>query len=448
MNIINRYKQLGERSRKSIFSIVLSFGAKGISVLVSLLIVPITINYVNPTRYGIWLTLSSIIGWIGFFDLGLGNGMRNKFAEAKARGELELARQYVSTTYFIVGLIIIILLVFVEVVNHFISWPALLNVDPLYDDELRNVFSILTAFFCLDMVVRLFVSLLTADQKPGLASWVGVIGQIISLGVIYILTKVSHGSLINLALYYSGIPALVLLVSSIYAFNYTSYKQFSPSFKTMKFSLVKDVLGLGSQFFFIGLCLLVIFQLINIIISREMGPGSVTEYNIAYKYFNIAHSILNILLIPFWSAFTEAYQNKDVRWMRKVTVTLERIWLGETVAIIFMIIIADWFYNIWIGSEVSISSSVTIAMAIYIGINGISAIYMCLINGIGTIRVQLVTYIIFALTAWPLMNFTCRYYGIAGVLMVPTLVFLVQAVLGKIQLKMLLNGRAKGVWAK
>ena len=36
------------------------------------------------------LTLSSIIGWFAFFDIGFGNGLRNKFAEAIAKGDHQL----------------------------------------------------------------------------------------------------------------------------------------------------------------------------------------------------------------------------------------------------------------------------------------------------------------------------------------------------------------------
>ncbi len=72
--------------------VVLSVVAKMIYVLSSFLTVPLMIDYVNATRYGIWLTLSSIIGWVTLFDLGLGNGFRNRFAEAKAEGNIELAR--------------------------------------------------------------------------------------------------------------------------------------------------------------------------------------------------------------------------------------------------------------------------------------------------------------------------------------------------------------------
>ena len=240
-----RYLQMSNRSRESIINIVLSFGSKGITIITQLMIVPLTINYVNATQYGIWLTLSSIIAWIAFFDFGFGNGMRNKVAEANAKGDIELARQYVSTTYFSIGAIVLCLLVFLQVLNLFISWPSILNVDISYTEELRKVFSILLLFFCLDMVVKLFNSLLTANQKPGIASCIGVIGQILSLLVIFLLTKVSDGSLVRLATYYSGIPTIVVLIVSAYAFSFTSYKRYAPHIKFVRKGLIKDIMSIG-----------------------------------------------------------------------------------------------------------------------------------------------------------------------------------------------------------
>src|SRR5665647_2891168 len=81
-----------ERSIKAKKNILASFVIKGLSIAISLVLVPLTINYINPSRYGIWLTLSSIIAWFSFFDIGFGNGLRNKFAEALAEGQEELAR--------------------------------------------------------------------------------------------------------------------------------------------------------------------------------------------------------------------------------------------------------------------------------------------------------------------------------------------------------------------
>jgi len=58
---------------------------KGVSIGISLLLVPLSIDYINKAQYGVWLTLSSLISWISFFDIGFTHGLRNKFAEAKAK---------------------------------------------------------------------------------------------------------------------------------------------------------------------------------------------------------------------------------------------------------------------------------------------------------------------------------------------------------------------------
>ena len=446
--LYSRYIGLGERSKKSMLNIISSFGAKGSSVLVSLLIVPMTINYVNATQYGIWLTLSSIISWIGFFDFGLGNGMRNKFAEAKAEGDVKLANQYVSTTYFVIGFIVLLLFLFIEVINLYLNWASILKIDVSYNNELRKVFAILTAFFCLNMVVRLFTSLLTADQKPGLSSWIGVIGQLFSLIAIYLLTITTDGSLVKLAAYSSGIPTIVLLLVSIYAFRFTSYRQYAPKKANFERSLIKDIMGIGMQFFIIYMCLLVVFQIINVVISRELGPEAVTEYNIAYKYFNIAHSVLTIIIVPFWSAFTEAYHKDDYRWMRNVKRTLEIVWLCEIVVIVGMTFLSDWFYHVWVGESVNVGKQLSIIMAVFFAFQSLGSIYMYMINGIGTIRLQLIIYVLFAIIALPSMQLSCRLFGLVGILIVPTLVFVFQSVVGKIQLEKILNRSNSGIWAK
>ena len=81
--------------------VIYSFGLQAISIIISLLYVPLLLNYLTQEKYGIWLTLTSIIGWFSFFDIGLGNGMRNKLTESNAVGDQLLGVKYVSTTYAI-----------------------------------------------------------------------------------------------------------------------------------------------------------------------------------------------------------------------------------------------------------------------------------------------------------------------------------------------------------
>ena len=145
-----------ERSVAVKKNIAVSLVLKCISILVSLQVVPLTIGYVNPTKYGIWLTLSSIIAWLSYFDLGFAHGFRNRFAEAKAKGDMKLAKEYVSTTYAVLFLLFSVILLITLVVNNYLDWSRILNIDPVYKDELSLVFGLLACFFCLNIVASVF----------------------------------------------------------------------------------------------------------------------------------------------------------------------------------------------------------------------------------------------------------------------------------------------------
>lgn len=440
--------RMSGRSVQMTRHVLLSLLAKGISVLCSLMIVPLTMNYVNPSQYGIWLTLSSIVGWIAFFDLGLANGFRNKFAEAKALGNHVLAREFVSTTYFAIGVVGgFCLLVFVSF-NHFLDWPAILHVDPTLGWELRQVFAILCVFFCVALVANTFATLLTANQQPGFASLINCIGQVFSLLAIYILTKTSEGSLLNLSLFFAGIPCIVMLICSLVAFCFTGYRQYAPSVQMVRPDLVRVIIGKGIQFFAIYLCMIMIFQVSNIVLSRELGTVSVTQYNIANKYFSVLYMVIIIIITPLWSSFTDAYTSRDYAWMKMTVSRMERMWGFAVLITALMLAFSSVFYRIWIKDSVSIPFSLSAVMGIYILAQSLGNIYMYMINGIGTIRIQLIIYAMAALVAWPCLVWSCRLLGVYGVVLFPALVFFVQAFFGKIQISKLLSDNATGLWSK
>lgn len=444
--IKKKFQKSSNRSKDALKNIIMSVLAKIISIVAQLMVIPLTIHYLNPTRYGIWLTLASIISWISFFDLGLGNGFRNRFAEAKANGDYVLAKQYVSTSYAVLSTIMLFAFIVIQIVNLFLDWTSILNVDKSYCEELRDVFAVLSLFFCFSIVVKLLSTLLIADQKNGLASLLNASGQVLSLFSIWVLTKTTEGSLLNLALFYSSVPTLIIAACSFYVYNFTRYKEYAPSIKLVNFSLTKKILGLGLQFFVIYLCMLLIFQIINIVISREFGPEIVTEYNIAYKYFSISHLVIAIILSPFWSAFTDAYNKQDYAWMKNVKRKLEIIWMISIIVIFIMLCLSNWFYKIWIGNNLHINESLSIGITIFIIINNIAGIYITLINGIGKVRIQLCIYIIVAIFSYPLMIYCSHIWGVTGVLVPPILLVFLQAIFANIQLSKILDKKSTGIW--
>lgn len=93
-------KQADERTRYTQLNIFYSFIIKFFAIGAGLLLVPLTLNYLTTTEYGIWITLNSILVWINSFDIGLGNGLRNKLIESFSLSDDRTSAQYVSTAYF------------------------------------------------------------------------------------------------------------------------------------------------------------------------------------------------------------------------------------------------------------------------------------------------------------------------------------------------------------
>lgn len=436
-----------DRSSKIKKNIYLSFVNKGIAILVSLQLIPLTINYVNVEQYGVWLTLSSIVTWAAYFDLGLGHGFRNRFAEAKAENNLLLAQKYVSTTYAILSIIFCILFLIIFTVNLFIDWKQILNLKEINTTNLNYLFTLMAGIFCIQSVLNIFLILLLADQRPAFSSILTTLGQLFALLTIYLLTRNTHGDLILLSLSLSGIPCIWLLIVTFYMFKH-SYRQYSPSIRKIDFSLFRNIVGLGGKFFIIQISILLIFQSSNIILSRITGPESVTIYNITYKYFNVIYMVAVIFLTPFWSAFTDAYVKHDFQWMRVVYLKLSKFWFVAILGYVIMLGFSSWVYKFWLGSNICIPFSLSLMMGLYILIMSRAGLYMQLINGIGKVQIQLYVYVFFAFISIPFMIMACKSWGSIGVMIIGIIVYSIQSLLGHIQLHKILNGNAKGIWNK
>ena len=196
-------------------NIVGSILVKGISILIQLLLVPLTLGYLSTELYGIWLTLSSILIWINFFDVGFTLGLKNKLAEAIAIGDLKKGKALVSTTYFMMIIIFVPLCIILELILPHINWSTFLNVNQAYNEQLVEVMQVLVICFCLQMIFNVISSILAACQKVALSSAFPVIGNFLALIAIYLLTKFSQPSLLNLALAISYLPIIVYFISSI-----------------------------------------------------------------------------------------------------------------------------------------------------------------------------------------------------------------------------------------
>src|SRR5580692_10086173 len=189
--IKNQFNGGHARTAKANKNIVFSFLIKGLSIACQFALVPMTIKYLDNSSYGIWQTIAQIVGWFSFFDIGIGNGLRNKLSEALAGGDTKLAKVYVSTSYAWVGAIFLSLMVLFWAINPFLNWPGLLGLSPDLASILQRTMLVVFSFFCLQFILNLIGNILFAHQEPALSNLITPLGNILSLIVIFILTRVT-----------------------------------------------------------------------------------------------------------------------------------------------------------------------------------------------------------------------------------------------------------------
>lgn len=409
IKIINDFLNKGsDRTTLAKKNILATLFIKGLSVLISLIYVPITLNYLNPTRYGIWMTLISIIAWMSIFDIGLGNGLRNKLTEALAIGDKAKAKKYVSTTYAMLVIIVVFVCLVFIIANHWIDWSIVLNTDESYSKELKILAVIIVALFGLKFVLNIITTVLTADQRPAIGSMFELIGSAVGLLVIWLLTLANKTSLITFGLATMLTPVIVYFGASIIFYKH-KYSFLKPSWNSIDLSNAKDLTGLGLQFFVIQIAVLVIFQASNILIAQFFSPIEVTPYNIAFKYFAILSMFWGILMTPLWSAFTQAKAQNDIEWIKNTIVNLNKFMFWTVFIIILMALGASNIISIWTSGQIIIKPMMVWIFAFYTFISIWNSIYAFFLNGVSKIKIQIYTSIAATIIHVPLAYFLVKY---------------------------------------
>jgi O-antigen/teichoic acid export membrane protein len=419
-----------ERSLQAKKNIAFSFLLKGFSIVLGLLIIPITIRYISPAQYGIWLTLSSLIGWMSFFDIGLGNGLRNKLAAFNAIGEYQEARVLISTTYAILIIISASLFVLFYPVSSWINWNKILNTGSSsypYNEVALLVFGL----FCIQFVVQILNTILMACHQVSKVSLVVVIGQVIAFVGIMLLVKFTKSSLLLLVLINGGAPVLTLFLASIWYYR-TALKAYMPAVQFIDLRKSPALLGSGVVFFIIQIGALVLFQTDNIVIAQLFGPAQVTTFNIAYKLYSVFIMGFNIIIAPFWSAFTDAYTKGDLEWIKSVMLKMRYLWVLISVGAVILFFISPFIYNIWLGHAISVPVSLSLAMTLYIIAYTWQTIHVFFLNGINKIRLQLALVVL--------------RIGLAGITLSNAFLFFLMGAIFYVQTKRILEQNATGIF--
>lgn len=428
-------------------NIIFSAALKIICLATSLLIVPVTLHYLDNEVYGVWMTISSMLYWFSFFDIGLGNGMRNYLTEAISTNNHKEARSIIITTFILLFGIAVVMGLVVSILLCTIDLCALFNTQALSQMELRNVMIIACTFSLVLFVVKNVGLIFVAMQKYALNDLLAVLGNVIALVLIYALTKTTEGSLVYVVSVFTVIPVLVFILAALPLFH--NHKELRPSWSDIDCRLASKVVGKGLGFFLIQITsCIVIFGCANVFIAQFCGPTNVTVYNIAYKYFNILAIAYAVILAPMWNAYTDAYVKGDILWIKSNFNKTIRLWTLSVAGGLAMLVCSSFCFRLWVGAAVEVPFTVSACVLAYICCFNLNCCVTYLLNGLNKIRVQILTSFIFTALFIVAINFLEGRGGIEGIVVCMAISYALMAVVHYYQCYLLINQKAKGVWNK
>lgn len=426
-------KKLSERNKNLTKNFSLNLLYKVAGLILSYITVPLVINYLNTEKYGIWETIMSILAWTNMMDIGIGNGLRNKFAIAYSNNNINECNEYVSTAYICLSSIIIVVTCIVSCIIPFLNWTNIFNTHILTQSYIVKLMLIVFILYMFNFILSLINSLYYGVQKSSVPAKRVLYHNLIYLFFILILRNKTSGSLILLAVVYQISLLISYIILTMRFFG--QYNHIKISMKKFKSEKVKDILNIGIKFLILQITSIIIFTTDNMIITKVLGPIEVATYSISKKIFGLISTGYALILTPLWSAFTEAYSKKDIFWIKNIIKKLNYTILVVSVMCIILILNFNLILKLWIGNSIEVPKLLIIINAIYVIISSWNNIYAYFLNGIGALNLSLIVSVIGAIINVPLSIFfaSTLNMGVAGILLGTIISLIPSTVLQPIQ---------------
>lgn len=394
---------------------------KAVSMVLSMLYVPIVLDYLGTGLYGIWATVLNVISWVNYFDIGIGNGLRNKLSAALAKDtDDNEVKSLISSAYALLSVIVLGVMVVVLVAFQFIDWNSLLSIPESLCDNVRAVIVVSFALMCVGFVFSICKSLFFAVQEAHVVSLLGVAQQACMLASVSVLGFFQSDRLMSVAVVY-GLSALVVELVFTFVF-FWKRRTWVPSLRAYDRGMAKEVTTLGVQFFIIQIASLVLSSTDNVVVSNIFGPETVTPYSTAFKLFTVPVSLYATMVSPYWSSITARYARGDVSGIKKNVRQMEKLLVLPIVCCLVLSIAYTPITDIWLGRHLDTPPDLVWLMYAYCLVYSWNAIWSQVSNGMTCMKMMMVLAVAQAIANIPLSFLFAKILGSSSGVLLGTIV--------------------------
>ena len=386
---------------------------KILSASINLITVPLTVNYLGAERYGLWMAISSIMALMSFADLGLGNGLLNAISKAHGKNSIKDAQTAVSSTFYMLLSISILLLLIFLIIYPFIEWQILFNAQfKLAIEESGPTMFVLVIIFLINMPLGIARRIQDGYQEGfKFQIWL-IVGSIISLAGLLICIYLETG-LPWLVFAFSSGQLTATLLNGIVLFG-KRRNELLPRFSHFDFIAGKHLFRAGLIFFLLGFFTLLGNVTDGIILSHTLGPASVAGFEIVKKIF-LFSMFTQFIIQPLWPAFGEALESGDYNWARKtLTKAIKLSILSSAIISLPLLLFGKQIITVWVGPEFVPSWSLLIGFYVFVLFANYGGVMSTFLNSGALIKKQLLIIVLASVSSVFLKIVLSINFGVSG----------------------------------
>jgi O-antigen/teichoic acid export membrane protein len=353
-NFLNKITRNDSRIVKIIINSIGSIASKGVNLLISIVSVPLLLNYLGHERYGMFAMVTSLLGFMTFSDLGLGLGLQNRIPDYKESTDKTLIQKAISTTFFTLVSISFLLFLILFCGNFFIDWAKFYNVHSAI--AIKEASGVSWAFFLCFLIGLPFntvSSVLNGNQEGYVNEIWRSTGNILCILLLIVAVNSHFSTPLLTAIMYGSLSTTTLL-SFLYIFGKTR-PQWRPNLSLWR----KDIVGVlfkdGSIYFILQLFAIGLTTVDGFLIAQHLGSETVTTFMVGLRLISIVSLPLTLINGQILPALNDAIAKDEQQWIKKI---LKKALLANSLYISILGVLLAFFGNTiikwWIGDAIKI----------------------------------------------------------------------------------------------
>jgi O-antigen/teichoic acid export membrane protein len=398
---------------------------RGAALLISAISLPLTVRYLGPQQYGIWVTISSMVVMLQVMDLGIANSLTNMISRAYAR-EHDIAAQpearaeaqrYYATALWTCSAISAALGLIAFVIWPHVQWGSFFKVtEPNLSHQVSLCLAIALTFFLLSLPLNLVNRVLSGYQQTQITNYFNLLSN--ALGLLAILAVMRmHGSLVMLMLLYSATLMSGTLALNLWM-NLWHRPWIFPKPTVIDRTVIRGLISTGFGFFLLQLAGMVVVNSDNLVITHYLGAADVVPYSVTWKLAGYATVLQTAIFPSLWPAYAEAYARGDYTWVRKTFWRAAYAGMGTvTLAVTAFALFGRTIIRWYVGPAAVPTEILLVAICIWIVISTGMDLEACFLAAINRVRLQGALSIVAAVLNLGLSIYFVKRIGPLGVIL-------------------------------